>query len=55
MDMEDTKQLLEATGRFAAEHIAGMAGRPEHPLNLAPIGVINSGCGRAGHPVTVDG
>lgn len=37
MDMEDTKQLLEATGRFAAEHIAGMAGRPEHPLNLAQL------------------
>ncbi|MEW9900117.1 acyl-CoA dehydrogenase family protein [Chitinivorax sp. PXF-14] len=37
MDSEDTKQLLEATGRFAAERIAGMAERPEHPASAAQL------------------
>lgn len=40
MDTEDSKQMLEEVGRFARERIAGMAARPESPINADQLTLL---------------
>lgn len=40
MDTEDSRQLLQEVGRFARERIAGMAIRPESPINADQLTLL---------------
>lgn len=40
MDTEDSRQLLQEVGRFARERIAGMAARPESPIDAYQLTLL---------------
>ena len=48
MDIEDTRQLLDAVGSFAGERIASCAARPEHPMDITQVEQLGLEAGELG-------